>query len=273
MKETKIEWADHTFNPWMGCTNVSPGCDNCYAEAWAERFGIVQWGNAPRRRTSSAVWREPPKWNNEAQAFQAAHGRRQRVFCASLAEVFDNQVDPTWRADLFDLIRAAPALDWLLLTKRPQNIRKMLPTDWGQGWANVWLGSTAEDQARFDQRWPHLSSVPAAVRFISYEPAIGALRMPDSGPFPHWIICGGDSGKAARPMTPQWARDIRDDCKERGIAFFHKQWGSLQSNPLIAEQGMSIAAAKAMVDPNGKGGALLDGVLWRGHPSVAGGAA
>lgn len=265
-ENSKIEWTDHTFNPWMGCTNVSPGCDNCYAEAWAERFGIVEWGNAPRRRTSTAAWRAPIKWNAGAPAFEAKHGRRQRVFCASLADVFDNQVDPAWRADLFALIRAAPNLDWLLLTKRPQNIAKMLPADLGPGWANVWLGCTAEDQARFDQRWPHLSANSAAVHFISYEPAIGPLRLPAEGSRPDWIICGGESGKNARPMTPNWARDIRNDCERDGVAFFFKQWGSFQSNPLVVEQGMTLSAAKAVGDGNGKGGALLDGRLWREHP-------
>jgi protein gp37 len=125
---SKIEWTDHTFNPWMGCTNVSPGCDNCYAQIWAERFGVVEWGNAPRKKKSPAGWREPRKWNDDAPAFEAQHGRRQRVFCASLADVFDNQVDPTWRAETFDLIRATPNLDWLLLTKRPQNIRNSAET-------------------------------------------------------------------------------------------------------------------------------------------------
>jgi protein gp37 len=119
---SKIEWTDHTFNPWEGCQKVGPGCDNCYAEARNARFGggqAVNWGpGAPRRRTSIANWQKPLAWNRAHAAFLAEHGRRQRVFCASLADVFDNAVDPAWRADLFQLIEATPELDWLLLTKR-----------------------------------------------------------------------------------------------------------------------------------------------------------
>lgn len=143
MKDSKIEWTDHTFNPWTGCTKVSPGCDHCYVEAWSKRSGIVEWGSHPRRRTREAVWNQPLKWNAEARAFKNEHGRRQRVFCASLADVFDNQADPVWRQDLFALICDCRRLDWLLLTKRPQNIAKMLPRDWGDGYRNVWLGVTA----------------------------------------------------------------------------------------------------------------------------------
>jgi protein gp37 len=155
--DSKIEWTDHTFNPWVGCTKVTPGCDHCYAESWARRSGLVKWGKNPRKRTSETYWRGPINWNTRAANFSQIHHRRQRVFCASLADVFDNQVEAGWRSDLFALIRTCDRLDWLLLTKRPQNIANMLPPDWGDGYANVWLGTTAEDQKRFDQRWTHLS--------------------------------------------------------------------------------------------------------------------
>lgn len=165
-ENSRIEWTDHTFNPWTGCTNVSPGCDHCYAEAWSKRSGHVKWGNSPRKRTTDHYWKAPAIWNSRAGEFGATHGRRQRVFCASLADVFDNQAEKGWRTDLFNMIRSTPSLDWLLLTKRPQNIKKMLPLDWGDGYANVWLGMTAEDQDRYDQRWPHLAAIPAMVRFV-----------------------------------------------------------------------------------------------------------
>src|SRR5262249_32384329 len=132
--QSKIEWTDSTFNPWVGCTKVDrakgapSACDFCYAEKWAKRSGQVEWGNHPRRRTTESYWRSASSWNSRARLFQAEHGRRQRVFCASLADVFDNQVDPVWRADLFNLIRECDQLDWQLLTQRPQNIRKMLPS-------------------------------------------------------------------------------------------------------------------------------------------------
>jgi protein gp37 len=247
---------------------VSPGCDHCYAESWSKRSGLVKWGDHARRRTSDGYWKGPLAWNAQAKGFERRHRRRQRVFCASLADVFDNQVPAEWRTDLFVLIRECRELDWLLLTKRPQNMRKMLPDDWGDGYSNVWLGTTAEDQTRFDQRWPHLEHATAVVKFISYEPAIGPLRLPSTGPYPDWLISGGESGGGARVMNPQWARDIIQDCSQHGVAAFHKQWGSNNNNPLVVEQGMSVKLA-ARRDRHGKGGGLVDGDLVRQFPSVA----
>jgi protein gp37 len=188
-----------------------------------------------------------------------------------LADVFDNQVDVGWRADLFNLIAASPSLDWLLLTKRPQNIEKMLPKDWPEhGRPNVWLGTTAEDQARFDQRWPLLRRIPAAVRFISYEPAIGPVRLnPAHASQPDWLIAGGESGHGARPMKAVWARDVISDCHAFGVAPFFKQWGAIANNPMVAEQGMSAKAA-TLADQHGKGGGLLDGQLYRYFPNPRG---
>ncbi len=266
-ENSKIEWTDHTFNPWIGCQHVSPGCDHCYAEAMMDhRYGKVEWGpHGERRRTSEENWRNPVKWNAEARAFKQEHGHRPRVFCASLADVFDNQVPNDWRIELFALIRECRRLDWLLLTKRPQNIAKMLPKDWGDGYRNVWLGVTAEDQMHFDQRWRYLRNIPSAIKFISYEPALGRLRLPKHEPLPDWLISGGESGPGARPLHPKWVRDIIADCRRRGIARFHKQWGTYASNPLLAEEGMTIEEAKR-IDPYGKGGALVDGVLVREFP-------
>lgn len=265
-EDSKIEWTDHTFNPWTGCTKVSPGCDHCYAESWAKRSGHVLWGNHDRKRTTEAYWRAPFAWEDRARRFFREHGRRQRVFCASLADVFDNQAPQAWRDDLFALVRKTPSLDWLMLTKRPQNIRKMLPIDWGAGYDNVWLGTTAEDQARYDQRWPHLAATPAAVRFISYEPAIGPLRLAASGMQPDWLICGGESGGKARDFEPDWARQAEADCAARGVAFFFKQWGRPANNPLVRERGLTPSEAKAR-DDHGKGGGLLDGRLYRAFPA------
>ena len=172
--QSRIEWTDSTFNPWVGCTKIArrggapSACDFCYAESWAKRSGQVKWGDHPRRRTTRSYWRGPLAWNARAFDFQASHGRRQRVFCASLADVFDNQVDPQWRTDLFALIRECDQLDWQLLTKRPQNIGKMLPSDWGQGYPNVWLGTTTEDAQAYRQRAAHLLKVPAIIHFVSY---------------------------------------------------------------------------------------------------------
>ncbi len=151
---SKIEWTDSTFNPWVGCTKVArarnrpSACDFCYAEKWAKRSGQVSWGNHPRRRTTESYWKAPVAWNSRAAEFQSKFRRRQRVFCASLADVFDNQVDAAWRRDLFDLIRACDQLDWLLLTKRPQNIRKMLPADWAQGLREYLVGDDCRGRER-----------------------------------------------------------------------------------------------------------------------------
>lgn len=236
---SKIEWTDATFNPWIGCTKISPACDHCYAESWAKRTGNPELWQGERRRTSAANWRQPLKWNAKA----AAEGRRIRVFCASLADVFDNQVPAEWRADLFALIRATPALEWLLLTKRPQNIRRMLPVDWGGGYRNVALGITAEDQERADQRVPILRDTPAVARFVSAEPLLGPMVLEelwgekriyrgdsvsgfqDWAPCIDWVIVGGEGGPGARPMHPDWARSIRDQCAAAGVPFLFKQWG------------------------------------------------
>ena len=224
-ENSKIEWTDHTFNPWMGCQTVSPGCDLCYAEAMMDhRFGKVLWGaHGKRVRTTERNWKAPLRWAKAAQNT----GTRPRVFCASLGDVWDNKAPKEWRVDLFRLIDNTPELDWLLLTKRPENIAKMLPVaiaglkPWP--WPNVWLGTTCEDQEYYDRRWPVLSKVPAPVHFVSYEPALGPLVLPWSARRPDWIICGGESGPGARMMKPKWARDLMKQCHRRGIAFFMKQ--------------------------------------------------
>lgn len=280
--DSKIEWCDHTFNPWLGCTRLSPACDHCYAEGWARRTGQAALWDGERRWTTPAYWREAHRWNRRA----AAAGSRPRVFCASLADVFDNQVPERWRDDLWHLIDQTPQLDWLLLTKRPQNIAKMLPGPkigapaWGDGWPNVWLGTTVENQEEADRRIPPLLAAPAAVHFLSCEPLLGAVDLEpwlpwpleerevggkpwgcidcelgdcddcpagkavwvdhEHGPFDgegapswvhpqrrtlDWVIVGGESGPKARPMHPDWARSLRDQCAAAGVPFFMKQWG------------------------------------------------
>jgi protein gp37 len=234
-ENTKIEWADHTFNPWVGCTKVSPACDHCYAESWAKRSGQVQWGQgAQRSRTTAANWQNPIKWNREAERL----GVRQRVFCASLADVFDNEVPEQWRRDLFNLILSTPHLDWLLLTKRIGNAAKMIdaaahPIAWP--WPNVWIGATICNQEEADRDIPKLLKVPAAKRFLSIEPMLGAIDLRMTNGIVHgqdaadykldWVIVGGESGPQARPMHPDWARSIRDQCADEGVAFLFKQWG------------------------------------------------
>ena len=341
-ENSKIEWTDHTFNPWEGCQKVGPGCDHCYAEVRNARFAggtSINWGpGAPRRRTSPTNWAKPGKWNQRAGIMQHAweigvglHGgdeaaciaagftkpQRPKVFCASLADVFDNAVDPLWRDDLWQLIWDTPNLDWLLLTKRISNVPAMLPEEWGNGmidhWPHVWLGATIVNQAEADRDIQKLIEVPAVRRFLSMEPLLGAANIAkwldpwtcsncqhhgsdnDSGPCKcadcdiesvydesigsdrcpqcgkdngtsndvgpscpnckqsgswerdngfkfdssekkniDWVIVGGESGPKARPMHPDWARSLRDQCQAAGVPFLFKQfgeWGPHQAVP------------------------------------------
>lgn len=311
MQNTKIEWTDHTFNPWIGCTKVGPGCDNCYAEAdFDKRRHVVQWGpNQPRKRTAPSTWAAPLRWNREA----AAAGVRHRVFCASLADVFDNEVPIQWLISLMALILQTPHLDWLLLTKRIGNAAEMLDVAFRavhaqrETWANnipenVWIGATITNQAEADRDIRKLLDVPAAKRFLSMEPLLGPVNIEkwldpwtcsncghhggfsDSGqcqcdhcgvltvydksdgtdvcpvckktdqdegvgetcpncqrasnwdrdygfkfdsqkPLLDWVIVGGESGPNARPMSPDWARSLRDQCQASGVPHMFKQWG------------------------------------------------
>ncbi|WP_233869289.1 phage Gp37/Gp68 family protein [Paraburkholderia adhaesiva] len=242
-EQSSIEWCDATFNPWIGCTKISPACDHCYAEcSTPARTLRVQWGaKAERHRTSSVNWRQPIRWNAQHEAFHAQHGHRRRVFCASLADVFDNHVPDDWRADLFDLVAATPNLDWLILTKRIGNVAAMLPYDWTcrrRGWpANVWLGITVVNQGEADRDIPKLLAVPARVRFLSMEPLLGPVSLNADwlSPAPFycderdagidWVIVGGESGPGARPMGARWVRELRDQCARTHVPFLFKQWG------------------------------------------------
>jgi len=220
-QDSKISWTDHTFNPWVGCTKVSPACDHCYAEMWAVRSGHPELWDGQRRRTKT--WGEPLKWNKEA----AVAGVRKKVFCASLADVFDNQVPNVWREELFRLIDQCRHLDWLLLTKRPQNAERMIfasvgEETWGEGWPHVWLGATVENAKEAERRIGVLRSTPARIHFLSCEPL-----MEDIGDFDFegidWIITGGESGPKRRPFDLQWAERLRLICEGEGRAFFFKQ--------------------------------------------------
>ena len=264
MAKSKIEWCDFTFNPWIGCQVVSEGCKRCYAESMARRWKWATWGAGEARRlTSDLNWKYPLTWNNHA----IRDGVRYRVFCASLADVFDEWAPAGARERLWALIKATPALDWMLLTKRPHHVHRMLPADWGDGYENVWLGMSAEDQANYDYRWPALSAIPARIRFVSYEPALGPLTIP-LGVLPDWVIAGGESGPGARCCWSVWFENIRDECALMGIPFLFKQWGKYENNPLFYYHAMNKKSVRWFDPPeNGKGGALLNGVLHRAFPS------
>lgn len=268
-EETKIEWCDHTFNPWIGCTRVSPGCQNCYAE---RQNGFYKWNGgtwgpgAPRQVTSDANWAKLQQWNRKA----AKDGVRRRVFCASLADVFDCEAPAGAREKLFTILEVCQNLEFLLLTKRPENWLAMLPGSWLLSWpANVRLGFTAENQEWFEKRLEHAvilrSRFIVPKVFVSYEPAIGELSIasPRARLNIDWLICGGESGPHARPMQPEWARLVRNQCQAAGISFFFKQWGDyrdfgcgMPGHPLY-EAGLQLCS---------HGGDMLDGRTWQEFP-------
>lgn len=274
-KNSHIEWTNHTFNPWWGCHKISPACDNCYAETWAKRVGNDIWGKrASRRFFGDSHWREPIKWNEAA----AAEGVRARVFCASMADIFERRTDlRTERARLWSLIEKTPNLDWLLLTKRPQHILSMTP--WEKDWPqNVWVGTSIENQKLAEIRLPHLLSVPAAIRFLSCEPLLGPVNLmqwfdrPSFYPI-DWVIAGGESGAHSRPMHPDWAIGLLRQCQHAKVPFHFKQWGhwapaelsntSRQDTVLISESGHSIrmvAVGKKLA------GRTLAGSTWNNWP-------
>ena len=276
-KNSHIEWTNHTFNPWWGCQKVSPACDNCYAEVWAKRVGQTVWGyEAPRRFFGEAHWREPLKWNQQAFAART----RARVFCASMADVFERRASLNKeRERLWNLIDHTPNLDWLLLTKRPQNILSMTP--WGDAWPqNVWVGTTVENQRLAELRLPYLLALPAAVRFLSCEPLLGPLDLRSwfnrSALKPiDWVIAGGESGPHSRPMHPDWALALLNQCLHAKVPFHFKQWGhwAPADCTIISTHKAQLTVA---VDPPvrmvavGKkiAGRMLNGTTWDNLPRM-----
>jgi protein gp37 len=277
-KDSKIEWTHHTFNPWWGCTKVSPGCKHCYAETWAKRLGKNLWGHrADRRELSAAYWKQPFAWD----ALAASEGIRARVFCASMADVFEDRRDlDERRARLWQIIERTPNLDWLLLTKRPHSVEKLAP--WSDDWPeNVWLGATAENQHWLDKRMPFLVATRARTLFLSCEPLLGpidlsrwALQGKKGGRFVDWVIGGGESGHGARPMSPDWIRGLRDQCAEQKVRFHFKQWGNWRP---IQEDATERGTTKTLFLTSGdritvvhvgkkEAGRALDGRQWDEFP-------
>lgn len=219
-----ISWTDATFNPWIGCTKISPACLHCYAardnklRKWVSAWGEVGQPATPRKRTKT--WGEPVKWNRKA----AQTGYRPRVFCASLADVFDNEAPQEWRDDLWQLLRETPNLRWILLTKRIGNASKMLPFDWP--FPNAGLMSTLENQEVWDRDYPKLAHIPATWHGVSAEPLLGRIDIGNARP--DWIITGGESGPGFRPLDMDAVRFIRDQCERNGVTFHHKQNGGFR---------------------------------------------
>lgn len=255
-KDSKIEWTDHTFNPWWGCMKVSPGCANCYAETLARRYAYNIWGPpavTKRRTFGDRHWAEPLAWNRAAER----NGKRARVFCASMADIAEDHPDlPPQRARLAELVESTPWLNWLFLSKRPENYASMFHwfSSGNQPPDNVWLGTSVENQEQADKRIPILLQLPAAIRFLSCEPLLGPIDLSalltgwrtETKPTPahiigappatdyarlsfiRWVIVGGESGPRARPMHPDWVRQLRDQCFVSGVPFYFKQWGEFE---------------------------------------------
>jgi len=335
-ENSAIEWTDHTFNPWTGCTRVAAGCEHCYAETRSKRFTHSgQWGpSGTRVKTSAENWRDPVRWNRKAEL----EGVRRRVFCASLADVFEDWPGPIvgakgeqyftdgrgrftplnppdsmrpltmndLRLDLFRLIDATPWLDWLLLTKRPENIFRMWPENvaaWEQFTGkrpieentsrlfrpNVWLLTSIAEQRDADRNVPELLKCRDLVPVLglSAEPLLGKVRLDFHSPGwlgSHacgidWVIAGGESGHGARPMHPDWARGLRDQCQAAGVPFFFKQWGEHLPFHEFKAAGLKLSTLDALNHAMtgapvrvGKkaAGRVLDGRTWDEYPAPAG---
>ena len=237
--KTIIAWTDRTFNPWMGCSKVSAGCAHCYAETQSIRYGRDLWGKNADRSVTKSPWKNVLKWQRDsAKGILGVLGpnRPNLVFTGSLMDWAEDRSDliPI-RTRMWEVIRSSPNLHFQLLTKRPENILKMLPDDWGEGYPNVWLGTSIEDM-RVWKRADYLREVPALVRFISYEPALGPLDDLDISGI-DWVIYGGESGPGYRPEDKDWAREMRAKCRETGAAFFHKQSAAPRTEMGIALDG------------------------------------
>ena len=320
MENSKISWCDHSLSFWLGCTKVSPGCENCYAETLMDkRFHRVKWGaGQPRVERLDAARAECLKWERKA----AKTGVRPRVFVNPCADWLDPDVPVEWLAFLLDTIRLCPAMDFLLLTKRPENFKNRLNqfsasafsrdlawicAKWFDAHppANVWVGATIENQAMADKRIPELLKIPAQVRFLSVEPMLGTLDLSHvymigggsaisvnpltgarnngtsmciltGGPRHYnkidWVICGGESGPKARPMHPDWARSLRDQCEAAGVPFFFKQWGEWCECAQYPKKPVPLCPFHYGVTVHRVGtkaaGDLLDGVQHREFPEV-----
>lgn len=281
-KDSRIEWTHHTFNPWWGCVRVSAACDHCYADAWAKRLGEDLWGpHSERRFFSDAHWKEPLKWNREAEA----DGVRRRVFCASMADVFENREDLIpHRLRLLELIENTPHLDWLLLTKRIHLVKRQLP----RGYTfprNVWLGATVENQAAVKRIKYLLEFDTPSVRFLSCEPLLSEidirdyLERGDRGTRIDWVIAGGESGAGARPMDPAWPLALKEQCAKARVPFHFKQWGHWAPIEQVVEfvkkttkievvqHGNKVVSLAAI--GKGKAGRELAGRYWDQFPTTS----
>lgn len=239
-ERSTIEWTQATWNPVTGCTKVSPGCAHCYAETFAERFRGVP-GHPYEQGFDLRLWRErlelPLRWS-----------RPRMIFVNSMSDLFHERVPDAFIRDVFEVMSRASWHTFQVLTKRAERLAAMADRLPWPG--NVWMGVSVENQ-RFVSRVDLLRDTGARVKFLSCEPLLGPLRL-DLRSI-DWVIVGGESGPRARPMRPEWARNIREQCLRAGVPFFFKQWGAYN------EQGVRVG--------KGRAGRLLDGRIWDARPA------
>lgn len=273
-RTSKIEWTEHTWNPIVGCSVESAGCTNCYAMRMARRlegFGQPAYQGLTKSTKGGPVWTGVIRQASDAQINKPARiSPPSIIFVNSMSDLFHPDAQDAWRDDAFSVMQSVARHSYQVLTKRPQVARAYydkrpaihrLP--------QIWMGVSVE---RADVRWriDELREIPASVRFLSIEPLIGPVGEMDLTGI-HWVITGGESGPGARPSDPAWTREVRDQCLAAGVPLFHKQWGAWKNNPLVWEGGIDPTDARGLdPDPAAKGGAGLDGRLWRqmpNHPS------
>ncbi len=270
---TEISWTNHTWNPFVGCSIKSAGCTNCYAMRQAYRlehaFGFPAYQGTTRMVNGNIVWTGKVNRSSDAKMREPARKPDPAlIFVNSMSDFWHEAADDRWRHEALQVMRDASQHRFQVLTKRPENIAPIM-TRMGITSLpdNLWLGCTLEDH-RVADRAPILARVPARIRFLSIEPItaqVGKLNLDGI----HWVIGGGESGPGCRPMDPEWAADLRDQTLRAGAAYFWKQYGHYKNNPLVVQQGMTHEEAERL-DPvsNGKGGALVEGRLWRDFPEL-----
>lgn len=274
-RTTGIEWTEHTWNPFVGCTIHTPGCTNCYAMRTARR--IEEFGTAPHYRGTTRVANGNPIWTGKVNRSSDVQMRKplkirepSRIFVNSMSDFFHENARDEWRLEALHIMADTPRHSYQVLTKRPDCIAPFLARQPGLRLPrNVWLGVTIE-RGDFGHRAATLRAIDCAIRFISFEPLIGSLGHIDLSGI-HWAIIGGESGPGARPMLPEWAREARDLCLRQRVALFFKQWGIPRNNPIYhdpptADCAWSGAKRVSLLDPIGKGGSLLDGRPWKEYP-------
>ncbi|HZF31340.1 MAG TPA: phage Gp37/Gp68 family protein [Gammaproteobacteria bacterium] len=276
-RSTAIEWTEHTWNPFVGCSVHSAGCTNCYAMRLAARidaFGTtLAYTGTTRMANGNSVWTgrinraSPATWRKPLGVRAPS-----MFFVNSMSDFFHAAAPDAWRLDALDVMRATPRHQYQVLTKRPENVGPFLARTGVKLPANVWLGATVE-RGDVVHRVDVLRAVPAGIRFLSLEPLLGPLGGLDLGGI-QWVIIGGESGPGARPMRVEWVREIIEQCVAADVAVFFKQWGKPTNNPIACEstdeRSQHTGARRvAELDPHGKGGALVDGVLWREFPCGA----